>query len=70
MEKALLLKGQVREDSGSRSAAKVRQQGRIPAVVYGHKKEPLAISLDAHNLVEGLHHGYRVMDVQIKSYKR
>lgn len=65
MEKALLLKAEIREHTGSKSAAKVRKQGRIPAIVYGHKKEPVAISLDVHNLVEGLHHGHRLMDVQI-----
>lgn len=65
MEKTLLLKGEIREQTGSGHAAKVRKQGRIPAVVYGHKKKPMAISLDAHNLVEGLHHGHRVFDVQI-----
>jgi len=65
MEKALSLKAEIREHTGSKSAAKVRKQGRIPAIVYGHKKEPVAISLDVHNLVEGLHHGHRLMDVQI-----
>jgi large subunit ribosomal protein L25 len=65
MEKALLLKAEIREHTGSKSAAKVRKQGRIPAIVYGHKKESVAISLDVHNLVEGLHHGRRLMDVQI-----
>lgn len=65
MEKALPLKAEIREHTGSRSAAKVRKQGRIPAIVYGHKKEPVAISLDVHNLIEGLHHGHRLMDVQI-----
>lgn len=65
MEKALLLKAEVRKDTGSKHAAKLRQQGRIPAVVYGHKQEPVAISLDAHTLVEGLHHGRRLADVQI-----
>lgn len=65
MEKSLLLKAEIREQTGSGHAAKVRKAGRIPAVVYGHKEEPVAISLDAHNLVEGLHHGHRVMDVQI-----
>jgi large subunit ribosomal protein L25 len=29
----------------------------------------VAVSLDAHNLVEGLHHGHRVMDVQIGKKK-
>ncbi len=60
-----LLKAEVREDTGSKHAAKVREDGRIPAIVYGHKQEPVAISLDAHNFTEGLHHGHRLMDVQI-----
>ena len=70
MEKALLLKAEIRERTGSASAAKVRKQGRIPAVVYGHKKKSVAISLDAHNLVEALHRGYRLMDVQMGKKKQ
>jgi large subunit ribosomal protein L25 len=69
MEKALLLKAEIREQTGSKHAAKLRGQGRIPAIVYGHKREPVAISLDAHNLVEELHHGHRVLDVQIGKKK-
>ena len=69
MEKTLLLKAELREHAGSKHAAKVRKQGRIPAIVYGHKQEPVAISLDAHNFVEGLHHGHRLMDVQIGKKK-
>ena len=65
MEKTLRLKAEIREHTGSKSAVKERKQGRIPAIVYGHKKEPVAISLDAHALVEGLHHGHRLMDVQV-----
>lgn len=69
MGKTLLLKAEIRDEVGSKSAAKVREQGRIPAVVYGHKQKPVAISLDAHNLVEGLHHGHRLVDVQIGDKK-
>jgi len=65
MEKTLRLKVEIRQQTGSKAAAKVRKNGQIPAVVYGHKQEPVAISLDAHNFVEGLHHGHRLMDVQI-----
>ncbi len=65
MGKMLLLKAEIREHTGSKAVQKVREQGRIPAIVYGHKEEPVAISLDAHNFVEGLHHGHRLMDVQI-----
>lgn len=65
MAKTLQLTATIRENTGSKAAAKERKQGRIPAIVYGHKKEPEAISLDAHNLAEGLLHGHRLMDVKI-----
>jgi len=69
MRKTLLLKAEVREQTGSKIVRKVRKGGRIPAIVYGHKEEPVAISLDAHSLVEGLHHGHRLMDIQIGKKK-
>jgi len=65
MEKTLRLKAEIRQQTGSKAAAKVRKIGRIPAIVYGHKKEPVAISLDAHDFVEELHHGRRLLDVQL-----
>jgi len=65
MEKTLQLTAKIREQTGSKAAVRERKQGRIPAIVYGHKKEPVAVSLDAHNLVEGLNHGHRLMDVHI-----
>ena len=65
MAKTLLLKAEVREHTGSKAVRKVREQGRIPAIVYGHKQEPTAISLNGHDFVEGLHHGHRLIDVQV-----
>lgn len=70
MENSLPLKAQIREQAGSKHAVKVRKSGRIPAIVYGHKEEPVAISLDAHNFMEGLHHSQRLMDVQIGKNKQ
>ncbi|MGD2094817.1 MAG: 50S ribosomal protein L25 [Phycisphaerales bacterium] len=69
MAKTLLLKAEIREHTGSKAVQKIREQGRIPAIVYGHKQEPVAVSLDGHNFVEGLHHGHRLMDVQIGKKK-
>jgi large subunit ribosomal protein L25 len=65
MAKTLLLKAEIRERTGSKAVQRIRNQGRIPAIVYGHKEQPLSISLDAHNFIEGLHHGHRLIDVQI-----
>ena len=69
MAKTLVLKAEVRENTGSKEAEKLRKQGKIPAIVYGHKQEPLAISLNSHSFVEGLHHGHRVMDIDVGSKK-
>lgn len=69
MGKTLLLKAEVREHTGSKAVQKVRRQGRIPAIVYGHRQEPVAISLDEHDFVEGLHHGHRLIDVQVGQKK-
>jgi len=65
MIEALSLEAQLRDGLGSKAAAAVRRQGRIPAIVYGHKETPVAISLDAHDLVEGLRHGHRLLDIGI-----
>jgi large subunit ribosomal protein L25 len=69
MRKTLSLEAEIREHKGSKSATEVRKQGRIPAIVYGHKQGPIAISLDAHDFAEGLHHGHRLMDVKIGKKK-
>jgi len=69
MAKMVLLKAEIRDKTGSKCAVKLRRQGRIPAIVYGHKQEPVAISLDAHSFIEQLHRGHRLMDVQIGKKK-
>ena len=65
MIEALSLQAELREQTGSKAAEAVRRKGRIPAIVYGHKQTPIAISLDAHDFVEGFHHGHRLMDIAI-----
>lgn len=69
MEETLVLKAQKRDAKGSKAAARIRRAGQIPAVIYGHKEEPITVSLDEHNFVEGLHHGNRLMDVRIGNKK-
>lgn len=64
MEKRLLLEAEVREQTGTKVTARLRQSGRLPATVYGHKQAPDSISLDAHGFERAVHHGHRVFDVQ------
>jgi len=65
MEKTLQLEAEARTKSGSKEAARLRKLGRVPAIVYGHQKDPVAVTLDAHDLGEGLHHGHRLIDVRL-----
>ncbi len=69
MEDTLVLKAEKRDKTGTGSAVKVRKAGRIPGILYGHKKESIAVSFDAHSLVRSLHHGSRLFDIQIGSKK-
>lgn len=65
MAETLVLKAEAREDVGTKSTKRLRKQGKLPAIVYGHKQEPQAISLNLHDFTEGLHHGHRIINVQL-----
>ncbi len=41
-----------RSDTGKGVARKLRAAGRIPGVIYGHAREPQALSLDTHTFVQ------------------
>ena len=69
MSETVVLKASVREESGTKSSVALRQQGKLPAVVYGHKKEPVSITLDARQFVDSLHHGNRIFDVDLAGAK-
>ena len=67
MDKAQVLKAEIRQGLGSKDAAKLRKKGQIPAIVYGHKQEPVSIALDAKSFREGLQSGHRLMEVEINN---
>jgi len=69
MSETVALKASVREESGTRNSVALRQQGKLPAIVYGHKKEPVAITLDTREFLDSLHHGNRIFDVDITGTK-
>jgi len=65
MDKAQVLKAEIRQGVGSKDAIKLRKKGQIPAVVYGHKQEPATITLNAKSFREALQQGHRLMEVEI-----
>lgn len=51
------LEAEARESVGKGSARALRRSGRVPAVIYGDKKEPVSISLPYKELFMKIHAG-------------
>jgi large subunit ribosomal protein L25 len=58
MSEQLTLSAETRERAGKGASRALRNQGRVPAVVYGEKQEPLSIHLEEKALVKMLHTGH------------
>lgn len=60
---------QTRERTGTRFSQRLRKAGRLPAVIYGHKSDPVSISVDEKEMLLHLHHGSHVVNVTIEGGK-
>ncbi len=69
MSDTVMLKAEVRQQVGTKVSAQLREQGKLPAVVYGHKQDTVSIALNAHEFIENLHHGHRIFDVDMDGKK-
>ncbi|HLL26957.1 MAG TPA: 50S ribosomal protein L25/general stress protein Ctc [Xanthobacteraceae bacterium] len=52
------LKATARPKAGKGAARSTRRAGRVPGVIYGDKKPPVSISLDAAELTHRIHAGH------------
>src|SRR5437763_15798866 len=50
-----ILEAKPRESNGKNVARRLRRSGQVPGVVYGAKKEPVAVSLDPKQVSRILH---------------
>ncbi len=55
-----------RERFGTRYTRRLRATGVIPAVIYGHKKDPAHVSFNEINMMNHLRNGDRVFDLNIE----
>jgi large subunit ribosomal protein L25 len=64
------LAAQPRAGSGSRAADKLRKQGLIPGVVYGHKEATVSVAVNAEELDRAIRVQHaRVLDLQLDGKK-
>lgn len=60
------LQAKKREHTGSRYSKRIREQGGLPAIVYGHKQDPVAVTLDAKEALTRIHKGEKVYTLDIE----
>lgn len=60
------LKVESRTAAGSRAAARLRRTGRLPAVLYGHGRDPVSIALDYHDVEQQMQHGHHVIKLDME----
>lgn len=59
-DKSPLLNAEKRERVGSRYSERYRKGGKLPAIVYGHGRDPLPIIVDSHQALGLIHKGEKV----------
>ncbi|WP_156850709.1 50S ribosomal protein L25/general stress protein Ctc [Bartonella refiksaydamii] len=57
MSKSYILKAEIRERVGKGSSRELRRNGLIPAVIYGEKQPPLAITVPYKEIFHKIHAG-------------
>src|SRR5579871_3856733 len=64
MAESVELTAQLRQGRGSRQAKRLRKQGLVPGVLYGHKEETLSLALPVETFEGAVRHGVRVVDLK------
>jgi large subunit ribosomal protein L25 len=69
MSDQLTLPAEARDRAGKGASRALRRDGRVPAVVYGEKKEPLSVHVEEKLLTKMLHTGHFMNSVVMIDYE-
>ena len=64
MEK-VTIKAQPRKAIGSKASRRMRKEGLLPAIIYGHNEPPEAVTLAEHEVEVAIGHGARTLEVEL-----
>ena len=59
------LKVTKRQELGTRNVRRLREDGKIPGIIYGHAQQNVPITLDEHDLKLAIAHGERVLELNV-----
>src|ERR1051325_2032173 len=68
-EQSPVLTAKKRERLGTRYSARIRGTGGLPAILYGHKEEPLPVYLDSREALGHISKGEKVFRFQMDGAK-
>ena len=55
-----------RDRVGTRYSRRLRQEGKLPAVIYGHGSDPMSIAVNSKETLAILHHGAHVLNIAVE----
>lgn len=61
------INGKVRQTTGKKANRRVRADGWLPGIIYGHKQDPVAVLLPSNELYQALRKGAHVLTVNLES---
>ncbi len=59
------INGKIRETGGKKANQRLRAEGWLPGIIYGHKQNPVAVLLPGKELYTALHNGAHVLTVNL-----
>ncbi len=65
MSDTATLQATVRDRLGSRYTRRIREAGGLPAIVYGHGKDPLPIQIDSRAALRQFHRGHKLFELKV-----
>src|SRR4051794_3501196 len=64
MAETVVLVAQPRTESGTRASWRLRRNGLVPAVIYGHKEATVSLAVPGEELTRAIRHGSRILDIR------
>jgi large subunit ribosomal protein L25 len=64
------LKAEARQNRGTKVARRMRKDGKLPGIIYGHGETPEAVIVPRHELAVLLEHGAHLIEVEVDGSPR
>lgn len=60
------IKVESRRAAGTRAARRLRRTGKLPAILYGHKLDPVSLTLDRHEVERQIGQGAHLLNLKLE----